>query len=182
MQKIMNSFAILASLTLIPSLSSAAPHPGATIVSPKIGVYRSPLGFQIAAADTNWRMELGSKDSKYVATVFKAPGENKSAALTVRVDQLEKDISLDNYMQKWLREYPRFGFDILGSKPFMQSSRRGYVVDLINRENKKQMRQVVFLSPKKKSAVILTCRDQMTTFKDSLKHCNSIIRSFDWKD
>ena len=177
----MKQFAVLSSLSLISSLAFAAPHPGASMVTPKIGVYRSPLGFQIAAGDSGWQMAPASKESKYIAATFKAPGV-KTAALTVRVDQLEKDISLDNYMQKWLREYPRFGFDVLGSKPFIQNTRRGYVVDLINRENNKQMRQVVFLSPKKKSAVILTCRDQIGTFKESLKPCNSIIRSFDWKD
>lgn len=177
----MKSLIFAASVVFGSTQAHAAPHPGATIVNPQIGVYRSPLGFQVAAGDSGWQMNPAPKDSKYIATVFKAPGE-KGAALTVRVDQLEKDITLDNYMQKWLREYPRFGFDILGSKPFIQNTRRGYVVDLLNRESKKQMRQVVFLNPRKRSAVILTCRDNEPSFKDALKPCNSIIRTFDWKD
>jgi hypothetical protein len=54
------------------------------------------------------------------------------------------------------------------------------VLDLINRDNGRQLRQVVFL--KKQKAVILTCRDQVSTFKDSLKNCNQIIRTFQWTE
>ena len=77
-----------------------------------------------------------------------------------------------------MKEYPRYGFDVLGSGAFAQKNQRGYVLDLLDRDQKKQLRQVVFL--KNKKAVILTCRDQQSSFKNTLKSCNEIIRNFNW--
>lgn len=104
--------------------------------------------------------------------------DDSKAVLTVRVDDLKKETTLDKYVQRWMKEYPRFGFDVLGSGAFSQNKQRGYVLDLVNRDQKKQLRQVVFL--KGKEAVILTCRDNQSTFKDTLKSCNEIVRNFTW--
>lgn len=190
------AFAFLASATLV-STAQAAPLPATAsskLVSPQLGIYRSPLGFMVSAGDSGWVQLEAPKESKYIATLYKAPatGEapkaagkgdakgDKSATLTVRVDKLEKEMPLDKYVQKWMKEYPKYGFDVLSSKPFTQNKQRGYVLDLLNRDSQRQLRQVVFL--KKAQAVILTCRDGATTFKDSLKGCNTIIRSFNWAE
>lgn len=193
---------------LFASTSFAAPIPGTAsskLVSPEIGLYRSPNGFTIAAGKSGWTLTSPPKDSKHVAAMYlpreatsvaqqmkadlqakgdvvkttRQPASQESkAALTVRVDELKKETTLDKYVQRWMKEYPRYGFDVLGSAAFTQNKQRGYVLDLVNRDQKKQLRQVVFVKDKK--AVILTCRDQQATFKDSLKSCNEIIRNFTW--
>lgn len=168
------------------STAIAAPHPGtatSTLVSPTLGVYRSPLGFQLGAGNSGWTQSEAPNDGKYIATIYKSPlkpSNGDASSLTVRVDKINKNISLDKYVQRWMKEYPKYGFDVLGSTPFSQNKEKGYVLDLINRDNGKQLRQVVFL--KKQRAVILTCRDQASTFKDSLKSCNQIIRTFSWTE
>jgi hypothetical protein len=192
----------------------AAPIPGTAtskLVSPQIGLYHSPLGFQLNAGSSGWAHAAPPKNNKYIATVYRAaePGSvadrmradlhsqgnvvnggkavaaaktvkpsSAPATLTVRVDKLEKDTTLDRYIGKWMKEYPRYGFDVLGSKPFLQAKNKGYVLDLVNRNQGKQLRQVVFL--KRKNAVILTCRDRIATFQTSLKACNQIIKTFTW--
>ncbi|MEK7357146.1 MAG: hypothetical protein AAB250_11905 [Bdellovibrionota bacterium] len=193
------------------STSFAAPIPGSTsskVVSPEIGLYRSPNGFTIAAGNSGWSLASPPKDSKHISAVYaprestsvaeqmkadlvakadivkgrkaieRKPAQEMKAALTVRVDDLKKDTTLDKYIQRWMKEYPRYGFDVLGSGAFAQKNQRGYVLDLLNRDQKKQLRQVVFL--KNKKAVILTCRDQQSSFKNTLKSCNEIIRNFNW--
>ena len=170
-------------ITLSALVAQAAPHPGATtaLASPKLGVFRSPAGFQIAAGDSGWVQTQGSSDNRYIATIYKSPiasPKGESAMLTVRVDKLAKETTLDKYIQRWSKEYPKFGFDVLGSQPFAQNKDKGYVLDLLNRDSGRQLRQVVFL--KKQNAVILTCRDQSATFKEALKSCNQIIRTFQW--
>ena len=102
------------------------------------------------------------------------------ATLTVRVDKIEQGLALDKYVQRWQKEYPKYGFDVLGSKPFVQGKDKGYVLDIINKTSKRQMRQVVFM--KAENAVILTCRDEVQTFSSALKQCNQIIRSFSWNN
>lgn len=203
------SFASFVAAVLLVSTSFAAPIPGTAsskLVSPEIGLYRSPNGFTIAAGKSGWSLASPPKDSKHIAAVY-APRESTSvaqqmkadllakgdivkgaakpemkeeskAALTVRVDNLKKDTTLDKYVQRWMKEYPRYGFDVLGSGAFSQAKQRGYVLDLVNRDQKKQLRQVVFLKDRK--AVILTCRDKQASFKDTLKSCNEIIRNFTW--
>jgi hypothetical protein len=195
MKQIFLSFA--AALFFLATVSNAAPIPGTAtskLVSPQIGLYHSPIGFQINAAHTGWAHVAPPAGNKFIATAYRAePGSVASqmhadlhsqkpvgapASLTVRVDELDKAVPIDRYVAKWMKEYPRYGFDVLGSKPFTQNKQKGYVLDLVNRDQGKQLRQVVFM--KQKQAVIITCRDRVATFQTSLKACNQIIKTFTW--
>lgn len=174
---------VSATLLLSASVAQAAPMPGtasSALVAPKLGLYRSPMGFQVSAGESGWIHAEAPKHNKYVATVYRSPKAEADASLTIRVDKLPKEVALDKYVQRWMKEYPKYGFDVLGSKPFSQNKQRGYVLDLINRDNGKQLRQAVFV--KNQKAVILTCRDQAKSFKNSLKDCNTIIRTFTWTE
>lgn len=162
----------------------AAPIPGtgaSQLIAPELGIYRSPHGFEISKANTDWIQTRPPKSSKHIATVYRSPNVNDKtrASLTVRVDQMKNNMNLDKYVQRWTKEYPKFGFDVLGKKTFKIKNNEGYVIDLINSKKLRKIRQVVF--KKDKLAVILTCRDHQTNFSNSLKQCNDIIRSFDWK-
>ena len=179
--KILASVLGLLGSTLLASAAHAAPMPGTStskLVAPQLGLFRSPHGFQIGAGDSGWVHGEAPKDSKFIATVYKSNSAASKATLTVRVDKLEKDMNIEKYVQKWMKEYPKYGFDVLGSTAFTQNKNRGFVLDLVNRDNSKQHRQVVFL--KNQKAVILTCRDSSDKFKDALKSCNQIIRTFEW--
>lgn len=205
-----------AAVLVLADVSFAAPTPGAgssKLVSPKLGLFRSPLGFQISAGGSGWKLSEPPADNKFIATMYRAPedaqpsvGEQIHAdlhkdtrktasaanaqaddgesigksigALTVRVDELKKATTLDKYITRWKKEYPRYGFDVLGAKAFSQNTQKGFVLDLLNRDTKRQMRQVIFMKGKK--AAILTCRDESDAFKDTLKACNQIIRTFEW--
>lgn len=163
--------------------SSAAPIPATSsslIIAPEKGQFISPKGFILNAGDSKWVQSEAPKGIRSVATVYKGPVTTKGiqAALTVRVDDLQRDSSLKSYIRKWSKDYPRFGFDILASKPIKVNEEVGYLLDLVNKETEKQLRQVVFL--KDRRAVILTCRDHMNSFLNNLKGCNEIIRSFRW--
>ncbi len=181
-------FLITMAIGLARNPAHAAPMPATStskLVAPQLGLFRSPLGFEINAGDSGWIHSQGPKESKFVQTVYRSPekagGEKAArASLTVRVDKLEKTVPMSKYVARWQKEYPKYGFDVLGSKPFNQGKLDGYVLDLLNRDSQKQIRQVVFM--KKTAAVILTCRDDAASFKDSLKNCNQIIRTFDWKE
>ena len=186
----------VASLVLAPA-AFAAPIPGTAtskLVSPQLGLYRSNMGFQLNAGASGWKLTTAPKGLKHITAIYRAEGSEagasvasqihadlhsgkptpapQAAALTVRVDPLKKDMGIEKYVAKWMKEYPRFGFDVLGSKPFTQNKQKGVVAQA------KQLRQVVFV--KNQKAVILTCRDQQATFQTTLKACNQIIRTFDW--
>ena len=165
------------------SVALTAPAPISTrIVSPELGLYRSPLGFKIDTADTDWELIPAPKKSKYVITSFRSKSTNNKgyASLTVRRDPLAKSQSIEGYIQKWLNQYPRFGFDVSGAKKIKIKDQKGYLIDLVSRDGKKQLRQVVYM--RDKDAFVLTCRDNKENFKNSLKSCNKIIRSFAWTE
>ena len=163
--------------------SSAAPLPGTTsskMVAPKIGLYKSRVGFEIKAQKTSWIQTKPPKKSRFIETVYRSPSmiNNTRATLTVRTDKLKKKTKISKYVRRWVKEYPKYGYDVLGSKKFKSKGKTGYVIDLINNKEKRQLRQVIFL--KKKTAVLMTCRDHVKSFSSSLKECNNIIKSFAW--
>jgi len=160
----------------------AAPIPGGSNkVKPKLGVYQSPQGFAMQTAGSDWIQSGPPKNTRYIATMFRSPTvkNNMRATLTVRVDQLAKNTELSQYVKRWTKEYPKFGFDVKGSKKFAMNGNEGYVIDLVNPAKKRQLRQVIYMKDKK--AVLLTCRDHISTFKDSLAECNKMIKTFKWQ-
>lgn len=176
---------LISAITLMAAMvAQAAPLPATStskLVAPKLGLYRSNIGFEIASGTSGWVHSAAPSESKFVQTVYRAPSKgakSMSASLTVRVDKLDKAVAMEKYIQRWQKEYPKYGFDVLGSKPFSEGNNKGYVLDLLNRDNNKQIRQVVYM--KQANAVILTCRDSANSFKESLKGCNQIIRTFKW--
>lgn len=181
-------FATAIVLSLISSVlgsptAFAAPHPataGSKLVAPRLGFYRSPDGFRLHSGDSGWLQAAPPRGNQTILTVYRSPQNESKASLTVRVDRLARGANADRYIGRWIKEYPRFGFDVLGSQPFTQAGVRGHVIDLMNRDSKMQLRQVVFVNETRKRAAILTCRDNATGFSDTLKSCNSIVKTFEW--
>jgi hypothetical protein len=170
-------------VTLAVTVASlAAPIPltsSSLFISSKKGLFRSPLGFSIDLANTEWVQIPTPKNNTYIETVYRASDDSGSqAALTVRIDSSEKKVDLSEYAQKWLKDYPRFGFDVITSKKVRVGNEIAFLLDLVGRDNAKQLRQVLFA--KGKNVVTLTCRDDIKTFSKSLKSCNEIIRSLRW--
>lgn len=178
-----STFWSLILIFFVTNLAQGAPIPltsSSLLISEKKGLYRSPLGFSLHLADTDWEHVPAPKDNPFIATIYRSNqhAEGVQAALTVRIDELDQKTSLDVYSKKWLKDYPRFGFEILSSKKVRVGSQVAFLLDLVNRENQKQLRQILFL--RDKNAVTLTCRDDIKTFNSTLRACNSIIRTFRW--
>ncbi len=177
------SFILLFS-SLISINCLSAPLPGSTtsaLVKPQLGIYKSKHGFQFLTEIAGWKKLNAPKTAQNIETVYGAlqTQNNVRPTLSVRVDDINSKMALKNYVSLWQKEYPKFGFKVLGSKEFNINSNKGYVVDLLNKSKNRQLRQVIFKNGSK--TAILTCRDHIKTFKKSLKNCNKIIKSFNWK-
>lgn len=173
---------LLITTILLAQNAFSAPHPGGVNkAKPTLGVYNSPQGFQIQTAGTDWIQAAPPKNTRYIATVFRSPNKKNDmhATMTVRVDQLNSPMALNAYVKRWTQEYPKFGFDVKGTKKFSLNGNDGYFVDLVNPVKQRQLRQVIFMKDKK--AVLLTCRDHINNFKSSIVECNKFIRSFKWQ-
>lgn len=174
--------ALLFSILSFSLIANAAPFPRAlpsSNIEPELGVYtHEKAGFKIAAQNTGWILDLAPRDAQGMEALFHAPAASGSGLLTIRIDNDLGAPSFEAYMEKWNQEYPRYGFDVLGTRSFELNGQTGHVVDLVNRERNRQMRQVIY--NKGNMAVVLSCRDEVADFEDTLKNCNSIMKSFTW--
>ena len=179
--KSLRSLVFFTLILLTPNLIRAVPSPKTQKgIKPKLGVHRSDFGFEIRAEKTDWIQTKPPKKSRFIETVYRSPmmRNNVHATLTVRVDNMKDKTNLKSYVKRWVREYPKYGYDVLGSQPFKRGNQWGYVIDLINPGKNRQLRQIIHLS--EKVAVIITCRDHSATFNTSLKECNKIAKNFRW--
>lgn len=141
----------------------------------------SEHGFSIHAGRTSWIHTPPPKDIPSLTTLYRSPKNTHGVqpSLTVRVDSLKAHVPLRAYVKQWMKDYHRLGFEVLASKPVKVNGQTGMVVDVINREIAKQLRQVVFI--KDRTAVVLTCRDHKDSFEESVRVCNEITRNFHWR-
>lgn len=141
-----------------------------------------PSGFTMNSGQTAWIQSAPPKNIASLVTIYKAPFpvNGQQPALTVRVDELHKNYALKNYVKKWMKDYSRFGFDVLTAKQVKigENATPAFLLDIVSKETQKQLRQIVFL--KEKTAVILTCRDQRESFAKTVTDCNEIARTFEW--
>lgn len=172
-------------LLLMTCPAWAAPIPGTSssqLLGDKPGHFFHPRGFRIDAGGTAWVQSEPPKNIPALVTIYKSPlpSSDQQAALTVRMDNLKSNLGLKNYVKRWMKDYTRFGFDVLTAKNIKINDQSAFLLDIVSRETQKQLRQVVFL--KNKVAVILTCRDGQNSFSKTVQDCNSIIKSFQWTE
>ena len=168
---------------LFSSVAAAAPIPGTSsspLVSAQPGLFLSPKGFRMNSAQTAWIQSSPPKHIPSLVTVYRSPvpASGQQPALTVRVDDLRQTQSLKVYVKKWMKDYSRFGFEVLTAKPIKIGESQAFLLDIVSRETHKQLRQVVFL--KDKTAVTLTCRDGRESFSKTVQDCNEIVKTFEW--
>jgi hypothetical protein len=151
-------------------------------IPPQEPITLETLKFSLSDKGTGWSQTPPPPDAASVKLLFRGPQrtDNSQPTLTVRVEKLDKtEKELKDYFKRWLKEYPKFGYSVLGHKTFVLDGRPAYVVDLTSTSSGKQARQI--LTEKDREVVLLTCLDDQGEFMKSLPACNSLIKSFGWK-
>jgi len=175
--KILSVFILLSS-----SFALSAPHPATStsvLTDPQQGHYFQSQGFNLRTLGTDWLPTPQNKDSLFEAVRFTPKGViEATASLSVRTDTLSKQGTLENYAKKWMRDYPSYGFEVLGAKSFAVSGSNGLVVDMVQRSKGKQIRQVIL--QKNQRVAILTCLDNQDSFQKTLTNCNQLVKNFEW--
>ncbi len=136
--------------------------------------------FSLTSNNTDWYLSPPPVNINGILSLYRGPVQNGTqATLTIRKHSSEIE-SLTRFLHKWIREFPLFGFDVLGIKKYSLDNKESYILNVINTSTKKQAEQVI--SQNNKEFVILTCMDHLKSFQDSLLKCRSIIKSFQWLD
>lgn len=177
---------VVIQLILISMTSWGAPHPATTssvLTDPEKGFSFYSYGFKLNLNGSKWNPVQKDSDSLFAEVEFQKKNlkdKISNAQINLRMDQLTKNQGIEAYAKKWMRDYPQYGFEVLGTKTFGHSGGQGVVVDLFHRPNGKQLRQVILL--KEKKVAILTCSDQKKSFAETLADCNKIVKNFSWLD
>jgi hypothetical protein len=135
--------------------------------------------FKLTFKSQRWfRSPPPPKQEKNILVLLRGPTfGKKQATMTVRRDKTAKrHSSIDHYVKAWLRNYPRFGFSIIGNRSIEHYLEKAYVIDFIGQDTKDQFRQVVYFSDK--DAIIMTCKAPQESFDEIIDDCNSFVRSF----
>ena len=179
------SIYLLILLILIPGVALTAPDlspKSSDPVSKTFPTLRSDEGFLFSKLDTSWFNSPTPEDKQNIHLLFRSPVVTNGfqPIMTVRVDNnVGETKNIKRYVEQWMGDYAKLGYRVLGSRPFQHKNEVSYVIDVRNTESEKQVRQVIFFKRRQK-AVILTCIDNVSSFKNSLRECNNIIRSFAW--
>jgi len=171
---------LLLVLQFLPVKTLAAPFPGmgSSKLTSKSGIIQiHQKGFQISTPQPIWSILPNETDLKNEIN-FNFLKEKTNATFSLKTETLNSPLSLEVYSKKWIREYASFGFDLLGTKPYIQNQAKALVIDLFHKNLNKKIRQVIFI--KEKISVIMTCTDQTENFEKTLPECNSIFRTFQW--
>ncbi len=175
---------LFTSFILISAVASAAPDAPkpSDPESKTFQTLRSDEGFLFSQLDTSWFNSPTPEDKKNIHLLFRSPVVTNGfqPIMTVRVDKnVGTAKNIKEYVEQWMGDYAKLGYRVLGSRPFQHKKEVSYVIDVKNTKTEKQVRQVVFFKRREK-AVILTCIDNVSSFQNSLRECNNIIRSFAW--
>lgn len=166
---------------LWPVLSVAAPHPATStsaLTDPEKGLAYLARGYSLKTTGTNWTAITTNQDS-FIETVRFAPKDSKlTGSLSVRTDKIAANVSIETYAKKFMRDYPNYGFDVLGSKTLTINQSHGLVVDMVQKVKNTQLRQVILKN--NDQVAILTCLDSKDNFATTITSCNQIMKSFEW--
>lgn len=162
-------------------LALAAPYPATSssaLTAPEKGLYFLHKGFTLKTEGTNWVPAPGAEQSLLETVRFSPKESGQQGSLSVRMDKVARNASLELYTRKWMRDYPSYGFEVLSAKNFTLNGSPALVVDMLSRSKNKQIRQVILKNDDR--VAIMTCLDNKDSFNKSLQSCNQIMKSFTW--
>lgn len=174
---------VFTSLTL-SFAAVGAPMPGmgsSALSDPAKASLFQGYGFSLKTAGTDWVPVHDDKDTIFqtIRIEPKKKSQESNASLSIRMDTLKEATGLEGYARKWMRDYPSYGFQILGTKTFNLGGGKGMVVDLVQKAKNKQLRQVIL--QKNEKVAVVTCLDEKDRFSETLLSCNQIVKSFEWQ-
>ena len=166
---------------LFSEATQAAPYPGmgsSVLADSRKGFGYLHKGFYLSTEGTTWKAQSTNEERFFDSIRFADPHVKSEGSLSVRTDHLSKDVSLEIYTRRWMRDYPNYGFEVLKAQTIQLNQNPALIVDLQSRSKSKQIRQAIF--QKNNKLVIFTCLDKKEAFAKTVQDCNQIIQSFKW--
>jgi hypothetical protein len=158
---------IISLLLVLPRLCFAAPYPGTSssaLTDPNKLYWLADKNYRIKLPHTNWIY------TEKTATVTRLKSLDESPMVVSFFNRPDKDTKHS------LVEYTNLGFEVTYTGNIRINKHPAQIIDLIHRENKKQLRQIV--TSLTGGALYITCSSSTNSFLKQVKICNEIFASF----
>lgn len=124
--------------------------------------------------DVSSRAALGDLKLQFVARSPKVIDQHLQPVLTMRVDEGTWR-SAKHYAEKWLKEFPKFGYELQMSREAGFGTLRGYEIELTSTVSDRRIRQFIVHRPSE--IWIFTCSANMKYFDETWKSCEKILKT-----
>jgi len=131
-------------------------------------------GYTFSLKNSKWSQSLPPRIHPALKAIYKSPTGKSS--LTIRETDLTKKTNLKKHVESWIKDYRKYGLNLLKAKPIKINDEKGFLIDSKHILTKKVFRQMVFLKDKK--SVTLTCKTDEKS--NELISCAELIKNFSW--
>jgi hypothetical protein len=138
----------------------------------KLDLFTGITGWDFFSGDS------GDSQSK-IAFVARAPKSSDAvgspnATLTLRIDHSDARTSRI-YAEKWLKEFPKFGYELQMSKATSYGALEGFEIELKSNTSERRIKQ--FLVKRPNVMWVFTCSSDQNHFGSVFKDCEKILKS-----
>lgn len=125
-------------------------------------------GEMITPSSTDLQLEFVARAPQVLSGGFQP-------TLTMRIDKSEAKSSR-NYAEKWLKEFPKFGYELQMSREVSYGSLEGYEIELSSNLSNRRIRQ--FLVKKNPGEMwVFTCSSDQNHYGPVFKDCENILKT-----
>ena len=142
------------------------------------------LGLSLKIAEQNWDFYSPSQENqkepnrdlaiKFIARGPYDKAHNTQPTLTLRTDK-GRYLSAKAYAEKWLKEFPKFGYDLLNSTESTKGSLNGYDIEVSSQISNRRVKQ--FLVHRPNEIWVFTCTADQSNYKEVWAQCESILKT-----
>ena len=156
--------------------ASIHPLTGSSIVNkPDNALAFAQMGFSVAGVPDYWLYTKTIESNSQIIEL----GTNQKTLLSFRVDTVSAKTPIETYVRQYLKDYNQYGFEVSGLQSFAHNQAPAIIVDLNQKNKTTRSRQMFFHKDNK--MVIATCTDENARFDVTLKICNGVLSTFQWK-
>ena len=168
----------ICTLLLFSQLALGSTHPltGSSIINkPNNGLAFSQMGFKVEGIPDSW---VYNKSLSGTAEVIEIGTADKTL-LSFRQEAASPKTKLEPYVRQYLRDYNQYGFEVAALQSITRNEMPSVIVDLNQKNKATKSRQMFF--HKNNKLIVATCTDETAKFENTVKICNQILNSFEWK-
>lgn len=155
----------------------AAPHPATAtspLTDPSKNAFFKFLPFELSPLPKTLVPAAKSREMSGEGMSF-ASTQSPTASFSIKLDNIAATTTLEGYARRWMKEYPSYGFQVLGTKSLTFKGEKTMVIDMLQKDKQQQIRQLIVRNDRR--VAIVTCFETQARFAKILGECNALVEN-----